>query len=191
MESGRYDENCCAIKGTASCKDEYELNFLTKTCFDNGETVAHFFECLSPPEVGAHDSSKCYDNYGPNSYCCAAKRFAYCEDDYIIEYRDRCSATGEEFDFKCFDPSTYEGVFVHHPDKCLINGQASYDCCGFQSAASCMPGFMVRWTEESCFATTGASAKNFECVPAFEEKATGLAVKFGLVLVSMASFLNM
>jgi len=122
MEQGRFDENCCAIKGTASCRDEYELNWLTRTCFDNGQTVAHFFECLPPPEVGDHDSSKCYDNYGPNSYCCAAKRFAYCEDDYIIEFRERCSAVGEEYDFKCFAPETYTGVFVHHPDKCLING---------------------------------------------------------------------
>jgi len=53
-----------------------------------------------------------------------------------------------------------------------------------------MPGYKVRWTDNQCFATTGASAKNFECVPAFEEKATGLAINLGLAMVTLASFMN-
>ena len=47
VENGKYDNDCCAIKGSARCKDGYKLSW-GKVCYDGGSWKAHSYFCNAP-----------------------------------------------------------------------------------------------------------------------------------------------
>ena len=35
-ENGGFDNDCCALEGTASCADGFEMDFTSDVCYDGG-----------------------------------------------------------------------------------------------------------------------------------------------------------
>ena len=45
LENGRFDNDCCALKGTAKCKDNYKFVETEKVCHDGGSWKAYSYKC--------------------------------------------------------------------------------------------------------------------------------------------------
>jgi len=49
MSDDQYDDDCCAIKGTASCEDSYVLTWQKETCSEpDAEYYSYKFLCMEP-----------------------------------------------------------------------------------------------------------------------------------------------
>ena len=51
LENGRFDNDCCAVKGSAKCKGNHTLEWAnngTKVCFDGGSWKAYNYFCRPP-----------------------------------------------------------------------------------------------------------------------------------------------
>jgi len=53
-EHGRFDNDCCAIKGTNTCAKGYTMEQTDKVCFRNSQFVAYRYNCLVPDTVVVH-----------------------------------------------------------------------------------------------------------------------------------------
>ena len=45
LENGKYDNDCCAIRGTESCKDSYLKTMGNNVCYDGGSWKAYSYTC--------------------------------------------------------------------------------------------------------------------------------------------------
>ena len=53
-EHGRFDNDCCAIKGTNTCADHYTMEQTDHVCYKNEKFTAYSYHCLKPDVVVVH-----------------------------------------------------------------------------------------------------------------------------------------
>jgi hypothetical protein len=53
-EHGRFDNDCCALKGTNTCADHYQMEQTQHVCFRNSQFTAYSYHCLKPDVVVVH-----------------------------------------------------------------------------------------------------------------------------------------
>lgn len=87
-ENGKFDNDCCAIKGTAKCAGDLALHW-GSVCYKGNGWTAYSYFCNDPegsvvPKAikKLHDKSKCIDKDRKKD-CVATKDTGMCLDKYV------------------------------------------------------------------------------------------------------------
>ena len=187
-ENGGFDNDCCALEGTASCAEGHTMNFTSDVCYDGGDWKAYSYYCYPPKDgekppkdgdkkpKGEHDPSKCRENGGFDNDCCALKEQASCADDFKLLISDDICWDGGEwkaYSYHCFPRDGKDGgkdkeggkKDKHDPSKCRENGGWDNDCCALEGTASCADRFEMDFTKDVCYDGGDWKAYSYFCYP--------------------------
>jgi hypothetical protein len=138
-ENGRFDNDCCAIRGTESCADQFTKIDTGRVCYEGGSWRAHNYEChrdvIYPVD---HDASKCKAKTGDD--CCAVKfgTVSFCSAQYETKWLDNkpCLPGSKDTRYSCLPPS-------HDAYKCAsnIDGRRIQNCCAALGTGACRDGY--------------------------------------------------
>ena len=97
LENGNFDNDCCAIKGSAVCKDDHVLRW-GEPCYVSSAWSAIRYTCtpkkgypaISNGVISNHQETKCLSNNLKDSSCCVPMNEGACADDFKMFWGASC-----------------------------------------------------------------------------------------------------
>ena len=117
QQRAKFDEDCCAIKGTAWCDSNFVLEWSDDVCFKYGDITAHSYSCYDPSWYGGkgNDPFKCWDaERGFDPSCCSKAHQGFCDNGAIAWKWDSVCSSKElalvdwKYNYECLPILGYE-----------------------------------------------------------------------------------
>ena len=117
VENKGFDNDCCAIKGTAECKSDFKFVDTDIVCWDGGDWQAFNYYCVNTDKkevkklgqmLKNHDPSRCRENKKFDNDCCAIKGTGACSNFFnYIDTDDVCyeDKQWKAYKYYCEDPT--------------------------------------------------------------------------------------